>query len=138
MKNSVRDIVKSILQEVLSDKIWYHGTPDVRNLEEDGGFTQKYLNINYVEDIDEWDRMQNEMKIARESGDEDRYFEIINSVGNLRKNIKIKKPVFLTDTYSIAKTYADPRRAFDYQEAREKVLKVKVKDGRGVVIAAPG
>jgi ribosomal protein S18 acetylase RimI-like enzyme len=124
----VRKIVREVIEESFSDSdIWYHGTPDVREIEKEGGFTQRYINIHYVEDVDEWNRRQQAMADARASGDEDGYFEILNKVGELRKNTKIRKP-----------TYADPHRSFDYQNAEEKVLKVKTKPGKGVTINAPG
>ena len=119
------------------EKVWYHGTPDVRNIENEGGFTQKYIDINFVEDIELWKEKQQALKTARESGNEKEYFKILDTVGDLRKYTKIRKPIFLTDVYSVAKTYADPHRAFDYQESVEKVLKVKVREGKGVTINAP-
>jgi len=119
------------------ENVWYHGTPDVRDIEKEGGFTQRYINIDYVEDIDEWNRRQQAMSDARERGDEKEYFKIIDTVGELRKNEKIRKPIFLTNVYSVAKTYSD-KPAFDYQNAEEKVLKVKVNSGKGVTINAPG
>jgi lysozyme len=119
------------------DKIWYHGTPDVRNLENEGGFTKKYIDISFVDDIKAWKEKQEILKSTRERGDDDVYFKTLDTVGELKKYTKIRKPIFLTDVYSVAKTYADPHRAFDYQEAVEKVLKVKVKEGKGVTIIAP-
>jgi GH24 family phage-related lysozyme (muramidase) len=119
------------------DKIWYHGTPDVRNLENEGGFTKKYIDISFVDDIKAWKEKQEILKSTREKGNEDVYFKTLDTVGELKKYTKIRKPIFLTDVYSVAKTYADPHRAFNYQEAVEKVLKVKVKEGKGVTIIAP-
>jgi len=125
-------------QSSLSENEWYHGTPDVRELEKDGGFTQRYLSISYVEDIEEWDKRQELLRMARESGDDKKYFDILDTLVDLKKTAKVRKPIFITDIYSVAKTYADPQRAFDYQGAEEKVLKVKVKSGNGVTINAPG
>jgi len=120
------------------DNIWYHGTPDVRELQEEGGFTQRYIDIDYVDDIDGWRSTQDAMKVARESGNDEEYFKLLEKAGTFRKKAKIRKPVFLTDIYSVAKTYADPQRAFDYQNSVEKVLKVTIKPGKGVTINAPG
>jgi len=121
------------------NNIWYHGTPDVRELQEEGGFTQRYIDIDYVDDIDGWKSTQDAMKLARESGNDEEYFELLKKAGTFRKKAKIRKPVFLTNVYSVAKTYADPQRAFDYQNSIEKVLKVKTKEGgKGVTISAPG
>jgi hypothetical protein len=143
IKNEIRKIIKEVFDEY-SNEIWYHGTPDVRELEKDGGFTQRYLIIDYVEDPDEWDRKQQELADARKSGsypgsdDPSKYFKILDTVGDLRKQTKIRKPIFLANEYHVAKTYADPRRAFDYQNAEEKVIKVKVNRGNGVKINAYG
>ena len=120
------------------DNIWYHGTPDVRELQEDGGFTQRHIDIEYVDDIDGYRSTQDAMRVARESGNDEEYFKLLEKVGSFRKKAKIRKPVFLTDIYSVAKTYADPQRAFDYQNSVEKVLKVTIKPGKGVTINAPG
>lgn len=128
-----------LLNEALKSDVWYHGTPDVRQLEQDGGFTQRNLSIEYVEDIDAWDRAQAEMEKARVEGNEDRYFEIIDTVGKLRQRTNIRKPIFITDIFSVAKTYADPSRVHtDYQNSIEKVVKVEVSDGKSATIVATG
>lgn len=136
-KSLSENLSENIIPENISDKVWYHGTPDVREIEKEGGFTEKFLNIEYVDDIDGWENFQKELKLRRESGDENGYFELLNKGPEFRKKIKIKKPVFLTDVYSVAKSYAN-KPAFDYQNSVDKVLKVAVNDGRGVTINAPG
>lgn len=134
----IRENLRNIIKESVSEKYWYHGTPDVRELEKEGGFTHKYLDIEYVDDIEGWERIKGELKAARESGDEDEYFRILDMIGDFKKRIKIRKPIFFTNIYSVAKTYADPQRAFDYQNSIDKVLKVKIKPGIGVTIDASG
>ena len=134
----IRKEIRTIIRESLEGNVWYHGTPDVRELEKDGGFTKKYLDIEYADDIEGYDKIQGDLKIARESGNEDEYFRLLDSVGDYKKIVKIKKPIFLSDSYSVASTYADPKRAFDYQVAEEKVLKVKLKPGKTVIINATG
>lgn len=119
-------------------QIWYHGTPDVRELQQDGGFTQRYIDIEYVEDIDKWNSLQEPLTQARESDNQQEYIDLIQQRRDLRKTSSIRKPIFLTDIYSVAKTYADPQRAFDYQNSVEKVLKVSTKGNKGVTIIAPG
>lgn len=126
------------LNKNTDNNYWYHGTPDVSELEKEGGFTQKYLNINYVEDIDIWNKKQEELKKARENGNDSEYFKLLDSVSDLIKTEKIRKPIFLTNDYLTAKTYADPKRAFDYQNAKEKVVKVKLKNKNTVTINAYG
>jgi len=134
-QSMIRETVRSILKES-NEKVWYHGTPDVREIEKEGGFTQKFLNIDYVDDLEGWENYQKELASRRESGDEDGYFKLLGS-HDFRKSAKIRKPIFLSDVYSVAKTYTT-RMAFDYQNSIEKVLKVKVKSNNGVVINAPG
>ena len=121
-----------------SNETWYHGTPDVRQLEKDGGFTQQQLSIEYVEDINGWDKAHEGAEQARINGDEDEYFRLIDLVGKLRKKMNIKKPIFLSNNYSVAKSYADPHRSMDYQNSEEKVLKVKLKPSKTVTINATG
>lgn len=126
-----------LYEGVLND-IWYHGSPDVRDLERQGGFTQRNLTIDYVDDIDLWDKLQSDLNQARIDGNEDLYFQIIDKVGSLRKKATLRKPIFLTDVYSVAKSYTNPHRASDYQNAIEGVVKVKVKQGKNVRISALG
>ena len=115
---SIRKIIREVIKESFQEKeVWYHGTPDVRELEKQGGFTQRHINIEYVDDVEGWKRIQNELRQARELGDDKEYHKLLDKVGDFRKNAQIRKPVFLTDIYSVAKTYADPQRAFDYQGA---------------------
>ncbi len=137
MSNSLRKIVRGAINESFSEKIWYHGTPDVRKIEREGGFTDNFLNIEYVDDIDGWGNFQRELQTRRESGDEDGYFELLNKGPEFRKKAKIRKPVFLTDVLSVAKSYAN-KPAFDYQNSIDKVLQVVVNEGKGVTINAPG
>ena len=120
------------------NNVWYHGTPDVRELQQDGGFTQRHIDIEYVEDIDKWNSLQEPLTQARESDNQQEYINLIQQRRDLRKTSSIRKPIFLTDIYSVAKTYADPQRAFDYQNSVEKVLKVSTKGNKGVTIIAPG
>ena len=137
----MNDLIKILLREALikeDNDIWYHGTPDVRELESDGGFTERTITSEYVEDISKYHEIQKQLAPARESGDEDKYHELLNSMNKLRKTYTIRKPIFLTNNYGVAKTYANPQRAFDYQGAEEKVLKVNVNVTKGVKINAPG
>ena len=53
------------------NNIWYHGTPDVRELQEEGGFTQRHIDIDYVDDIGGWRSTQDAMRVARESGNDE-------------------------------------------------------------------
>jgi len=133
--------IKTLLREGLVNEgvdVWYHGTPDVRGLEQDGGFTSRTLNTEYISDMEAYYELQNRLKVARESGEEDEYFRLLDEMPKLKKTFTIRKPIFITDKYNVAKTYADASRSFDYQNAEEKVLQVKVAGGKGVTIVATG
>jgi hypothetical protein len=45
-KSNLIKEIRGVVREVVGgDKIWYHGTPDIRKLEQEGGFVQKYINF---------------------------------------------------------------------------------------------
>jgi hypothetical protein len=108
------------------NEAWYHGSPDVREIEKAGGFDSRTISVDYIEDPIKYHQIQNDMAVAREEGNEDKYFDLLHSVS--KSTYKYTKPIFLTDVYSVAKTYADPHRSFDYQGALEKVYEVDVVD----------
>lgn len=119
-------------------KVWYHGTPDVRELEKEGGFTHRTISIQYIKDLETYYNLQSKMKKAREEGNEDTYFKYIDMVPKTYAHFKMRKPIFLTNDSSVAKTYTNPHRASDYQNSKEKLLKVNVTDGSVVTIIATG
>lgn len=116
---------------------WYHGTPDSREVEK-GGFESRTLQADYINDLKGYNELMLSMKNAREEGDEDLYFKLLDKVSDYKKTYTYNKPIFLTDKYSVAKTYADPMRAFDYQGAIEKVYEVDVDCSKIVNIHAFG
>lgn len=116
---------------------WFHGTPDVRDIKKIGGFENRNINVNYITNPDKWEEIQIKMADARDSN-RDEYFKLVDMATELRKNISIPSPIFLTDNYGVANTYADPKRAYDYQGAEEKVLKVSVNEGNTLTINANG
>jgi len=137
----LRKIIREQLENLMEGTcdIWYHGTPDVRELEKEGGFKSKVFEVEYVPDPKAFYELQNKLRMERETnGTSNDYFRLLDKVGDLKEKFKLKKPVFLTDEYSVAKTYADPFRAFDYQNSKEKVLKVCVSPGQSVKIYASG
>jgi len=132
-------IIKKYLREGLkSSNIWYHGTPDVRELEKEGGFTARSISIEYINDLDGYYEVQNRLKQSREAGDDKAYFKYLDMVPKFKAKFQMRKPIFLSNDSSVARTYADPRRANDYQNATEKLLKVKVTEGKTVTIVATG
>jgi hypothetical protein len=73
----------------------YHGSPDMRFLDEDGVFaTMKDRMLKY------------------------------GATPESRRDAKDKRAFFFTTSQSVARTYADPHRAFDYQAAEEGVIPV--------------
>ena len=134
----MKHLIKKLLREGLSSETWYHGTPDARDLEKNGGFDSNKISVDYVDDTEGFIVHQEKLKTARESGDENGYFKLSNDTDKYRKKFTYNKPVFLSDKYSVAKTYADPKRSFDYQNAVEKVIKVNVTCNKVAKIIATG
>ena len=134
------ELKKAIIANVskLLNESWYHGTPDAREIQKVGGFTHKTMTVNYVTDTNGLKELQISMKNARESGDMDLYHNLLNKVDDYKKDFTYKKPLFLSNKYSVAKTYADPQRAFDYQNAVEKTYEVDVNCNKIVKIVATG
>lgn len=114
------------LHEVSTNERWFHGTPDAREVEKESGFGDRITSVPYVSNPTEFGELQKEMSDAREKDGGDLYFSLLQKAQQFIKTYKYKKPVFLSDQYSVAKTYADPHRAFDYQGAEEKVFEVEV------------
>ena len=140
----LRKFIATTIREYLNEEQniinenWYHGTPDAREIEKEGGFTHKTMTVDYVTDPNGFKELQINMKNARESGDMDLYHNLLNKVDDYKKDFTYKKPLFLSDKYSVAKTYADPKRAFDYQNAVEKTYEVDVNCNKIVKIVAMG
>lgn len=116
---------------------WYHGTPDVRNIRKQGGFEERTTTVSYISDPEKWKELQKEMAKKRET-DMKEYAKLIDEVSNLKKTVTIPSPIFLTNKYNVAKTYADPTRAFDYQKAEESILTVTVNTGKLLTVDAGG
>lgn len=134
-----KEFIKESLREGLNDTgIWYHGTPDVRALESEGGFTQKFMEVDYINDLSAYYKLMGQLKEARERGDDAMYHKYLAMIPKLKAKFKLRKPIFLTNILQVAKTYADPKRSFDYQGAKEKVLKCRISSGNGLKIIATG
>lgn len=130
-------ISSKVIDENRLKENWYHGTPDVRNIKKAGGFEDRTISVSYISNPDKWQEIQNTIAEVRDSN-RDEYFRLLDIAGDLRKHITIPSPIFLTNNYGVAKTYADPKRAWDYQGAEEKVLEVNVTDGKTLTINANG
>jgi len=137
-------IVKNILYEHLNEdkqltlESWFHGTPDAREIEKEGGFTHSIIEVEYVKDPNGFKELRDKINKAKVENNEELYWKLLDKVATLKSTFKYKKPLFLTDEYSVAKTYADPRRAFDYQSAVDKVYEVDVNCNNIVKIIAIG
>lgn len=136
---NLREFIKKALHESVNNKkIWYHGTADSRNLEAAGGFHDKITSVEYVENPDEYFKHLANLQSARTEGNEKTYFQLLDKTSEYLKRFSYNSPVFLTDVHSVAKTYANPKRAFDYQGAIEKVYQVEVECNNVVTIIATG
>ena len=135
---NVIDIINEVVNNFLlgEQQVWYHGTPDVRGVEQIGSFTPKTETTTYISDPKKWNELQNQMQDARASSDEDQYFQLLDQAGALRKSMTYKKPIYFTKNRAVASTYADPKRAFDYQTSKPSVLQVKIDDS-GKVLEVP-
>ena len=117
---------------------WYHGTPDVREVEDRGAFIQKMESSLVVKDLDAWKDAHERLQMLDSKINPNDYHAILDELISYQEYASWKKPVFLTNMRSVAKTYADDTRAFDYQNAISKVLEVSVTDGTLVSIHANG
>ena len=124
-------------QQNIINENWYHGTPDASEIEKEGGFTHKTMKVDYVKDLEGFKKLQQDIQIAYKN-DRNLYFELLDKVDDFKEYFTYKKPLFLSDKHSVAKTYADPKRAFDYQNAVERVYEVDVKCNKIAKIVATG
>ena len=129
-------IIDIINEEIIKAKVWYHGSPDVRGLKQTGSFSPKTNTTDYIGDPAKWQQVQNQMQDARNAGNEDLYFQLLDQAGKLRKNLTYNKPIYFTDNRGVAKTYSDPKRAFDYQNSEPALLQATI-DDTGNVLRVP-
>ena len=136
---NVLNIINEVLVEVMSDNnIWYHGSEDARGLMQHG-FTQRTDTTNYISDPKRWRELQNEMQIARTTGKEDQYFELLDQAGALRKHMSYKKPIYFSDNRGVANTYSKEKRAFDYQNSEPALLRAQINDNGNILkVSAQG
>lgn len=130
-------IEKNVIDKNVIKEEWYHGTPDVRDLQKIGGFENRTMNVSYISNPSLWRELQTKANELRDT-DNTEYFKVLDEITKLRKYMTVKSPVFLTNVYNVAKTYADDTRAFDYQGANPRILKVEVDAGKNLKINADG
>ncbi len=133
----ILDIINEVINEIVNEsKIWYHGTPDVRGLKQSGSFSPKTNTTDYISDPAKWNELQTQLQDARSQGNEDLYFQLLYQAGKLRKTLTYNKPIYFTDKHSVASTYANPKRAFDYQGSEPKLLQATIND-TGNILQVP-
>lgn len=135
---SMKYIKKCLREGLETSNIWYHGTPDVRELEKEGGFSDRETSIQYIKNLNDYNTLQKNMEISFKNGDDDAYHKYLDMVPKTYGYFKMRKPIFITNVSSVARTYANDKRAMDYQNAVGKLLKVKVTSNKGVKIMAIG
>jgi hypothetical protein len=126
-----------IFEQFVNGETWYHGTPDGRETDKLGGFEKRENSIEYVSDLEGFYKHQESLAKLRET-DMDAYMEALGNTKKYKERYTYSSPLFITDVYSVAKTYADPHRAWDYQRAEEKVYKVSCECDKLVSISAYG
>lgn len=123
--------LKDILLEV--SKVFYHGTPDSRQISKQAGFERKTKTINYIEDLDRYKELQRQLKDA----DYANIGQIGKEIKSLEKKHTFRSPIFLTDTLSVAKTYSK-KPAWDSQNSIPKVYKVKTSPSKILTLDIKG
>lgn len=132
-------IINEVIEEVFLNETetWYHGTPDVRELQQVGSFSPKTNTTTYISDPQKWNKLQNAMQITRQkNGTDNEYFNLLDQAGKLRKSLTYKKPIYFTKNRAVANTYADPKRALDYQNSMPSIIKARIDDS-GKILSVP-
>jgi hypothetical protein len=126
-------IIRIINEEI---KQWYHGTSDVRDIRNAGGFSQRTATTQYISDPEKYLKLQTEMDKAKKAGNEKLYRELLYQVGDVVKDLTYKKPIYFTGNRNVAKTYAKPWRAFDYANAEPSIITANI-DESGKILTIP-
>jgi hypothetical protein len=124
------------LNELFESKepVWYHGTPELQNFKDK--FENRTMVIRYITDYSVWSAAQQQLT-AHNVGDPE-YKEAMQIVQNAIINKSIRSPVFLSNNRAVANTYADDKRAFDYQAAISGIIKVMVAPARTLRVDGKG
>jgi len=113
---------------------YYHGSPETQKIR--GGFTQRFSYADISSDPMLSKKIIKALAII--DRDDPRKRDLLNKAAELHKVIKVPSGIFLTPDYSVAATYADEHRAWDYQNAVGGVVEVEVKDAPTVSIHGDG
>lgn len=122
------------------DTPMFHGTPDARTITEQGGFTPRTQSITVITDPEAYQNAINRLDELRapDGNHPDEYFDTLDELKRLTANPTRPKPIFLSSSRGVAASYADPKRAFDYQGAEPDILTLATKPGRTLTIDAQG
>jgi len=120
----------------LNSKPFYHGSPDVRGLLDQGGFQPRTRSISYLPDPQAYDDLAARLRTAEVGTDE--YGAINRAMADLVSQRPISDPVFASDVRRVAATYADDTRAIDYQNAVPSVLRLETSPQNVLDINANG
>ena len=102
---------------------WYHGTPDVREVRA-AGFVPRHEPVRLVCDAQA-------LAAARRHCQEDGIDAVeshrrMSALEEHFEHVSVPVPVFLAASRTTAATYANDRRAFDYQNAEPAVLEIEI------------
>lgn len=122
----------NFINEKLNDKIWYHGTPDAREIFKNG-FKNREISVEICDDYKRYQELQDEMNRIINI-DKDKYFKLLDEVPSTKKRITYKEPIFLTNDKKVALTYADAHRSYDFQNAESHVFTCKTLPGKTLTI----
>lgn len=116
--------------------IWFHGTPDGRQIRTAGRFEERFETRRVVKDPEGLSaarlEAENPTLSARESADR------MSKLDAFYDFVRIPVPVFLSASRATASTYADDRRALDFQNAEPAVFRVLSECEPAVMIDAGG
>ena len=117
----------------------YHGTPDSRQLRAVPVF-DRTRSVTLVKDAAVAADLQQQLNEEGDKPDHPtkRYFDLLKQVEANRYTEKQPVPVFFADERRVSATYADARRAFDYQGAEPAVLPFYLQLKNPMVIDAGG
>jgi len=114
---------------------WYHGTPDVRPLRENG-FIARTEPVRCVRDraaLEAARAYANEEGISAIEG-----YRRLSLIDDHFEHLPVPVPVFLSRSRATASTYANVQRAFDYQGAEPAALEIDGVPEAEVTIDAAG
>lgn len=112
-----------------SQTIWYHGTPEFNKF---NGFENRTYKQLVITDPDKWEELGKKMQAVEHGSPE--FHEYLSQRTDLQRHDSVPSPIFFSKNRNIAATYADARRAFDYQEAVPRVIAAHIDDVNPLVV----